>query len=217
MNCVILSNTCTGKVMYTMASPGVSQFSIDYPSPLIATLFVDDMGFVRFVKDYDYYPRQVPEFVKPCEGAFYRDTGDVYFGHEVHPVMRLGDVEIHWIHENVGSENAILRKWHGRIERGRGMPRVAVLSASELLNLHAPADRDLLRDEFMKVGMPSLMLSERAEDVVNVPNHRCDCVPGWSLHNQWDRDNAFFPVWNHRPTVAAILLSKIPKVLDIPK
>lgn len=209
MDCSIITNTCTGFVLYNLLYHGGNLNFTDYGNPLISTAIPDDEKFVKFAENYDYYTGLTPVFGMPnSDSAWRRDSGRHYFGDfpdgDPCPVMILDDVEIHWMHEVLGSEQLILKKWYGGLERGRGLPRVFILSVSELFNIHSDEERKQLIDRWMRLDGVSIFITNNANEAYRNSNHICYYFATWDGHTQHDRTSVFFPRWNDRNCIAAI-------------
>ena len=111
----------------------------EYNNPFVGSLIVNDMDFIKLCSDFDYYMRLSPKFCPPREDSiFAKQSGSPWYRHRLikvpYPVMYLGDIEVHWIHER--SEGVCLEKYNRRRLRylATKPDNYFLLSYSEIMN-----------------------------------------------------------------------------------
>lgn len=161
-----ISNNCTNISFYFTENR-------EYDHPFIGSLFVNDKQYVKFCKNFSTYLDIDPIFGEPSETSTWAlQNGGKWYKHpEIpvpYPVMYLGDVEIHWIHEK--DRNVLMEKYIRRRERLRNSPNntglVFLLSVSDLCNDHLQEEYSKLIREFLSIPT-SLYLTKYSEDCVN--------------------------------------------------
>lgn len=208
----LVSNTCTGWQVYRDLNPGKNDFLIEFTSPFIGSLILEDEDFVRLSESYDYFMSLTPEFVTPSPRSWMRDTGDCrYRAGEIrdYVVMSIGGIEIHWIHEPVDRTRQLMIKYNGRLELSRGLRKIFLWSASEILNRHSDSERANLLKRFMSIENRSVFLTEREDEVFEDENHITVFIPEWKGCRQTDRDRFNALVWNHQQRSGALFKSVI--------
>ena len=168
-----VSNSCSTIEVYIQLNNIVNLNIFEYPSPFIGHLFLDDISYLRFVKNYDYYIKIDPIFIIPEKRYNWKD-GDIKY-----PVMKLDDIEIHWIHDD--SSKLVMKKWVGRLSKSKNLDKIFLWSASEMLQKHSVEDRKKMIDEFMSIKYPSIFLTDRKEDEYNEKNHICRFIESWKI------------------------------------
>ena len=110
-----------------------------YNHPFIGCLFVNDHQYIHFCNSFEYYISLTPRFGPPDEESVWALENDSpWYKHQhvktPYPVMYLGDVEIHWIHET--DTNVLLETYNRRLERllRSTHPIVFLWSHYEILN-----------------------------------------------------------------------------------
>jgi hypothetical protein len=136
------SNTCLGLYLF-------QKFDMTpYNNPFIGTLIQNDLDYIKFVNNLSSYVELDPVIGDPLQ-KYYEHPGIV----KPYPVIFLGDVEIHCIHEH--DNTTCLEKFLRRLKRFRTFLQenkdakiFALLSFSELLNDHDNICEII--DEFLK-------------------------------------------------------------------
>jgi len=204
----IISPTCAGVALYKRFNSGVDEHFIDFTNPLISTLFLSDEQFIKFCENYDYYIGLTPIFGKGTDGKIQerlRDTGKGYYGGGQYVLIMLDDIEIHCIHEPLGSEALVLRKWKGRIKNGEGLRRFFIMAESDFLTLHGEDERRSLVDRFLRLPGYSIFLTQRAAEEGGGNDYFCKFMPKWEGRSQFERDNIFALKWNNHDEIADAL------------
>ncbi len=143
----------------------------EYNYPIMGALFLNDAEYVRFCERLDTYLDMVPEFRDPKPDSDYaQQIGTPWYrvpDHlpEHYPVMHLGDVEIHWIHET--SVDEVRTKYMRRLERFRHERPTPVFmwDSASMMNTHTPdAYTELVR---RYLALPTAYyLTKYAEDLL---------------------------------------------------
>lgn len=198
MNTIIISNTCVGYQII------IRKNMVPYNSPFIAALIPNDWQYLRLIQDFDHYRLLTPVLSEPDpDSVFSRQNGALYYTHKEirtpYPVIRLGDVEIHFIH--VQDRERCLETFKRRLDRMNRIidegdcKIVFLLSFSELLNDHE--DVETLIDTFFHVHLSPL----RTEKYFMGPLKYARKEPGYISVPEWDdvllkRDSSHVFVFN---------------------
>jgi uncharacterized protein (DUF1919 family) len=127
---MFISNTCVGAELHKILCP-----SNEYNNPFIATLIPNDTAYLKLINNLQEYSMQTPSLGPPLEKWYIHPAITLPY-----PVIFLGDIEIHCIHES--DTKATMDKFTRRLERMRNFIELkdskiyATLSFSELLNDH---------------------------------------------------------------------------------
>ena len=139
-----------------------------YDHPFIGSLFVNDLQYVKFCKNFLYYLKVTPRFGNPdTSSTWAKQNGRGWFKDEEifppYPVMYLEDIEIHWIHEK--DENELMGKYKRRLSRFWITEKetiVFLLSDADLCNNHSIEERKNMLKDFMFISN-SIYLSKYEE------------------------------------------------------
>jgi hypothetical protein len=114
---IIISNNCLGFMLSDVIYKG------EYNNPFISTLIPEDAHFLKLCENFKYYmncepicdynPSNTTEYSRQTNGVWYNNPAVA----NMYPIIHLGDIEIHCIHENTIDE--ALSKFKRRIERCR--------------------------------------------------------------------------------------------------
>lgn len=139
MNSIIISNTCVGQ--------GIIKQKNLYPynNPFIGSLIPNDNDYIKLVNNFNNYLDMNPILGNPKEDSlFAKQNKCKYYVHKdiktPYPVIYLGDIEIHFIHENNNTE--CIKKFISRLNRLKEIIKnneykiIFTLSFSELINEH---------------------------------------------------------------------------------
>lgn len=142
-----ISNTCRAIHVF-------GNFNAEYNNPFIGSLFVNDLQYLKFCQNFDYYITVKPRFDLPNQNSTWAiQNNGVWYKNPVikipYPVMYLDDIEIHWIHED--NIETILDKYNRRLARCKNTIPIFILSCSEFLNDHNNSDREYIIKEFVKL------------------------------------------------------------------
>lgn len=214
MNLSIISNSCIGWLVYYVSESTKDPFFIDYKNPFISSLILDDEQYIRLCENYDYYISLEPRFSEPINDKWKKLTGDKrYKHHQVssdYPVMFLGDIEIHWIHEI--HEDSLMKKFKGRIESGKNCERIFLWCEPEIFNIHNDDERRYLVDRFNKINGKTIFLTNRKEDEsFNNKNHIVKFIEEWDGKSGQDRNKSFVSNWYIQRETAEIFKNIIQK------
>ena len=203
MDYTLISNSCVSAKIYQLLNPGVHKSFVDYTNPFIASWFPEDEQYVRFCERYAWYTALEPEFGEPSTCLkWHRDTGKwVNLSRKItnYPVMFLGDVEIHWIHEC--NEKLLMKKYRERLRISRELEPVFLWSDPEMFNIHSVEERFSLLYRFCQIPHKTLFLTK-------YPNEAMDkvvFVPEWEGKLQTDRYRQnFMNTWYNHPRLAEL-------------
>lgn len=136
---ILLSNTCVGFFIYR------DLLKIQYNNPFIGSLIPNDLQFIEFCNNIDKYINLEPQIGEPDKNSLFAlQSKNKYYYHpksnKIYPVIFLGDLEIHFIHET--NELKCLQKFNERLKRFKKLFNenkkiIALLSFSEFLNEHS--------------------------------------------------------------------------------
>jgi uncharacterized protein (DUF1919 family) len=102
----------------------------------MGSYFQDDNQYLKFCKNFEYYISLIPYFSSPKLPI---DTNNPEILPDSFPVMFLGDIEIHWIHEI--DEHICLNKYNRRLERLKNKIPFFIWGDSLLHRYHTEDDR----------------------------------------------------------------------------
>ena len=125
-----ISNNCLGSAIY-------QRLGREYDNPFMGSYFQDDDQFLKFCLNFNYYIDLQPEFLNPKLPI---DTNNPTVPPDSFPVMFLGDIEIHWIHET--DRNICLEKYKRRLDRIKDKIPFFIWGDSLLHRYHSEVKRD---------------------------------------------------------------------------
>lgn len=139
MNTIIISNTCLGMEIIKLNN------ILPYNNPFISTLIPNDLEFILLVNNFEKYINLEPVLGYPKQNTlFTKQNNGFYYKHEAvnpnYPVILLGDIDIHCIHEY--DHKYCLNKFKRRLERCRNLINsnnykiIMVMSFAEFINNH---------------------------------------------------------------------------------
>jgi uncharacterized protein (DUF1919 family) len=116
-----------------------------YNNPFISTLIPNDLDFIKLSNNFLYYINIDPILGEPKKNTLFAEqNNNHWYIHELipipYPIIYLGDIEIHCIHET--EPNECLNKFYRRLIRTREIIKennysvYILLSFSELINNH---------------------------------------------------------------------------------
>ena len=136
-NLSFISNTCIGYLLF-------NKYNLKYNNPFIGSLFIDDLQYIKFCQNLEYYINIKPEFRDPEITNYYSDINSLWYAVKScsvkipYVVMYLDDIQIHWIHER--DSNNVLKKYNYRLDRFKQKLKdinfkvICLMSYSEFLN-----------------------------------------------------------------------------------
>ena len=178
---VIISQDCIGLFLYDEFYPLVHPKFIAYNTPLIGTQFFEDLEFLRFCEQYDYYMSLEPTFIPHTRiGTFHA------------PDVLLGDIKIYMKHEKPFVDDeptryALLKKWNGRVELGKDKIKIDVWSCSNSMQIHSETERIDMLDRFKKLDGYGFFLTQAKEDEFEDERHVVKVYPEFIGHefSEW--------------------------------
>mgnify|MGYP001178372058 FL=1 len=140
MYLIINSNTCVGSEVYKL-------LNLEYNSPLIGTLIVDDMDYIYLIKNfkkiitYDFVCNTIPKI----DSIFEKQTSYKYYNHKSinipYPIININNIDIHCIHEN--NIDICLEKFKRRLNRCNNIIKenqeykiINIMVFSEIINIY---------------------------------------------------------------------------------
>lgn len=152
----------------------------EYDHPIIGALFVNDDDYVKFCSNIDSYMSYEPIFLPPRLNSLWtRQNGSEWYLHtEIkppYPVMYLGDVEIHWIHEN--NEKELLEKFKRRRERffinraKKNTEYYFLFSSADRMNNISKQDDTLLLRKYLS-NPNAIYMTRYPEDLLTFENEK---------------------------------------------
>lgn len=139
MNKVFISNTCVGQSVNRILDN-----TIPYNNPFIGTLIPNDLDYIKLVNNLEYYTYLDATLGLPKEDSvFCNQNNGKWYKHQYvsipYPVIYLGDIEIHCIHED--NYDNCFNKFNRRLHRLREVIKLehkifCLFSFSEFLNNH---------------------------------------------------------------------------------
>ena len=123
MENTFFGNTCvSGWVYYYMKKK--------YNNPFIWHLILDDEDFIKVCKNFNYYIKQKPTFVtEDLKNGRYLNHHSIS---KTYPIMRLGDVNFHFIHHK--DNKIVMDNFIKRVDRIRDSKIIPVAWDSEIKN-----------------------------------------------------------------------------------
>jgi uncharacterized protein (DUF1919 family) len=139
MNLIVISNTCVG--YFIMKKKEI----FPYNNPFIGSIIPNDLDYLKLIYNFDKYIQMSPILGLPSENSLFANQNkNKYYLHEQikipYPIIYLGDIEIHFIHEN--NENICIETFNRRLNRmkeiitNHNYKIIFTLSFSELINDH---------------------------------------------------------------------------------
>jgi uncharacterized protein (DUF1919 family) len=139
MNTIIISNSCVGH--WIMKNKNI----LPYNNPFIASLIPNDSDYLKLVNNFEKYIGLYGVLGEAKTDSLFaiQNKNIYYIHHEIktpYPVIYLGDIEIHFIHED--NQNDCLTTFNRRMERMREIINnekykiISVWSFSEIFNDH---------------------------------------------------------------------------------
>jgi len=206
MDYTLISNSCVSAKIYQLLNPGVNKLFVDYTNPFIASWFPEDEQYVRFCEHYDHYTSLEPRFGEPKCFNWYRDTRSYRNLNRklpVYPVMFLGDIEIHWIHET--SEKLLMKKYRERLKVSKELEPVFLWSDPEMFNIHSEEEERDLFYKFCDMDRKTIFLTKDPQRNGSDGNTRVIFVPEWEGKSQFDRYRQnFMNTWYNHPRLAEL-------------
>ena len=210
MNNIIISNTCVGQ--FIMKPKNI----LPYNNPFIGSLIPNDKDYINLINNFDYYIKLEPKIGLPREDSmFYNQTKNSYYQHTQikvpYPIVYLGDLEIHFIHEN--NSDICLEKFKRRLLRLNTLIKdkhniIFTLSFSELINEHV--DKEQIINQFFTKYIGNLNIKKYfigpPEYFNNDENYII--IDEWKNINL-DRNSSHIYKFNNQNNLIKIFLNKI--------
>jgi uncharacterized protein (DUF1919 family) len=184
MNYFLISNDCTGGFVYQFELyPDKHSSFIEYNSPFIASVFANNETYVKFCENYDYYISLEPFFDEPIitkREIFRRGDG------KNHPVMFLGDIEIHWSHDT--NKTLLLNKFKGRLELSKNLEPIFIWSDLAFDGRYTiDEDRNILINRFNSILYKTVFFTKYSNEEYKKENTIVKFIPEWEDKIYFDR------------------------------
>ena len=137
-NFFLITNNCQSVGIYHL-------LNIPYETAFIGHYIQDDLQYLKFCKNYNYYVNQIPIFDKAT--LPFDQIEDIK--RDSYPTMYLDDIEINWIHEN--NQEECLNKYNRRLQRSKTKIPFFIWGDSLLHQFHDDNTRDYIISEFTKI------------------------------------------------------------------
>jgi uncharacterized protein (DUF1919 family) len=194
MNYSLISNSCVSAFIYEAYNPEMHSFFINYDNPFTSSWFPSDEQYVKLCENYDHYTSLEPSFGNPISLDWEKNTGSKW--HLMvnnYPVMFLGDIEIHWIHEvNIP---LLLKKFKGRIDISKDNENLFLWSDFEMFNTHTDKEREDLLNRFNGINGKTIFLTKNENEEYKSDTSIIKYVPQWNGKSQYDRGKDFINQW----------------------
>ena len=146
MNNIIISNSCIGQLI--MKNKNI----LPYNNPFICSLIPNDIDYIKLVNNFEHYISLSAKLGEAKKNSlFATQNKNIYYIHPKiktpYPVIYLGDIEIHFIHEN--NESDCLNKFNYRMERMKEIIKnekykiIFTLSFGEFFNDHTDIQKNI--------------------------------------------------------------------------
>ena len=201
-NTNIVSNSCVGSGVY-------KEIHVEYFTPLVGSLFMDDYMYLKFLENYDYYTNlsvKTEMIKKNVHFSKHSSISDNYV------LIKLNKIEIHWIHED--SEDVVLEKWNRRLKKSLNKKKIYVWASPELKKCYSKEERQEIIKRFCNLNEFTIFLTEIKEEEVVTNNSIIKYVSEWEGKLQTDRtSNGDATIWNDQPLTTRILVDLIKTIV----
>lgn len=193
MKVKVISNTCVASEIYLRAR-------LTYTTPFVGSIFLDDTMYLNFLKKYEHYINLEPKFDIVDQSNYLPGLKNIY---PKYPLMKLDDIEIHWIHED--KPEVVLEKWKRRMERGKDLEPVFTWSASEFMSPKDGEIREKFINEFCELPYFSIFLTERPKEQKDGNNFVIRYIESFQDKEQNDRMQWHFLRWNNQYAISIVI------------
>lgn len=210
MSDVFISNSCVGWEIYRNTKR-------IYNSPFIGTLIPNDDEYLKLCTNFRKYIHMTPIInVDPKPGTLF----EIQNGHrfykwrpEGYPIIHLGDVEIHCIHEK--NKQEALEKFNRRCERCIELLKdekttlIFLWSFSEFFNDHPSSKQKEIVKTFLSINE-----TEKSRSLFLGPTFLSTNTTNYIVLEGWDsvslrRNNYHVFLFNNQPLVAKTFIRRI--------
>ena len=140
-NIIFFSNSCVGLFVSRKINYGPNN------NPFIGTLIPNDLDYLKLINNLEYYLTFIPKLGEPNNNSLFSKQNDcIWYKHSdiktPYPVIYIGDIEVHCIHECFNKKENYLTKFIDRFERMKTLINsgnykiICLLSFSEFFNDH---------------------------------------------------------------------------------
>lgn len=208
MNKIIISNSCVGWLITDIIHP-----KEEYNNPFIGTLIPNDNEYVKLCADIYNYIKKDPtcDLYPKIDTVFSIQNNGLFYKNKIvkvpYPIIHLGDIEIHCIHEEEGCEKT-LEKFNRRrlrmlkIIENNNYKIFCTMAFSEIFNDHEDISKFI--SSFLD-NPNNIFLGP--SNLINHPNYICA--------NEWNnvilqRDESHVYVFQNQP----MIVDKLSKVIN---
>lgn len=172
--------------------------SMPYNTPFVSSLILEDEYFIKLCLNLEHYINIKPIFIdNPSKDTkWYKETGSEWYVHPSislpYPVMKLDDIEIHWIHET--DQNKLLDKFNRRADRLRKLMEnkpdniVCFWTFGQMFNEYKNIDeyKDII-SRFMSCKYRTIFVGpDQFKHLANNNNSFYYEIPNWNNENSWN-------------------------------
>lgn len=154
---LFFGNTCVSGVIY-------HQLKMVYNNPFIWHLFLDGSDYIKVCKNFDHYLNQEPLLIPQDE------KDGRYTAHpkitDNYPIIRLDDVNIHFIHHSNG--NDVIEKYKRRRDRLGEYTLIPVAWGKELKTPEIIKEFNKLENSILVNGVTTQL--EAANAIIKIHN-----------------------------------------------
>ena len=162
MNNIIISNSCVGQFIIK------NKNIFPYNNPFIGSLIPNDDDYLKMVNNFNDYLDAPIKLGEPKKDSLFAiQSKKIYYNHNLvkipYPIIYLGDIEIHFIHED--DEIECLNKFNRRIERMKDIIKnkkykiIFTMSYSEFFNDHNNIKEKI--DEYFSNNLNNNLIIEK--------------------------------------------------------
>ena len=183
----IVSNSCVSMFTYREFYPDKHIAFIEYTSPFISSWFPDDEQYIKFCENYDYYTSLEPRLGDPLNLAWEKHNKDKKQLGSSSPnylVMHLGDIEVHWIHDN--RPELLLTKYQERLKISKLYEPIFLWCYHEMYNTDSESEREKLIQRFNNIGRKTIFLTNIREQEQYNENTIVRFIPDWEGRRKGD-------------------------------
>lgn len=177
MDYTIISNSCTGELVYNEFFTQKHPAFIEYTTPFVSTWFPNDEQYVKFCQNYDHYISIKPHFGMPKHKRIYHSKIFYY------PVMFLDDIEIHWAHDRTDdeahAEKMVLIKYHERLKLSKTKEPIFLWACYEMYNDHSNEEKIKLIQNFNNIKRKTIYLTNVRKEEYYDENTIVKFIPEW--------------------------------------
>jgi uncharacterized protein (DUF1919 family) len=187
----IVSNSCVSMFTYREFYPDKHIAFIEYTSPFISSWFPDDEQYIKFCENYDYYTSLEPRLGDPLNLAWEKHNKNKKQPGSSSPhysVMHLGDVEVHWIYNDLRNLDSklLLTRYQKRLEISKSYEPIFLWCYHEMYNTDSESEKEKLIQRFNNIGRKTIFLTNIREQEQYNENTIVRFIPDWEGRRKGD-------------------------------